>query len=173
MRQELTQWLGAGLHYAPRAFARDLPARRAFGVLDESLELGKNVQHREGVAWCPAPSTGAFFVTLNKEDKKHSATTVYKDYAISPELFHWESQNATPSGSPTGRRYLDRASHGSKVLIFTRDTTEDETGLTVPYTCLGQVDYVQHTGEKPIGIAWRLHRPMPADVYATAAAVAQ
>ena len=53
-----------------------------------SLEQGKNVQHREGVAWCPATSTDAFFVTLNKDDKKHSATTMYKDYAISPELSH-------------------------------------------------------------------------------------
>jgi hypothetical protein len=35
------------------------------------------------------------------------------------------------------------------------------------------VDYVQHSGEKPIAITWKLHRPMPADVYATAAAVAQ
>jgi hypothetical protein len=85
-------------------------------------------------------STDAFSITLNKDDKKHSATTMYKDYAISPELFHWESQNATSPGSPTGKRYLDRASHGSKVLIFTRDTSEDETGLTVPYTCLGQGD---------------------------------
>jgi hypothetical protein len=58
-------------------------------------------------------------------------------------------------------------------LIFTRDTADDETGLTVPYTCLGQVDYVQHSGDKPIAITWKLHRPMPADVYATAAAVAQ
>lgn len=98
---------------------------------------------------------------------------MYRDYAISPELFHWESQNSTSPSSPVGKRYLDRVSHGSQILLFTRDTADDETGLTVPYTCLGQVDYVQHSGEKPIAITWKLHRPMPADVYATAAAVAQ
>ncbi len=97
---------------------------------------------------------------------------MYKDYAISPELFHRESQNATSPGSPTGKRYLARAAHGSKILIFTRGISEDVTVLTVPYTCLGQVDYVQHAGEKPISITWRMHRPMPADVFA-AAAVAQ
>jgi hypothetical protein len=166
--------LGAGLQHIPLLSHATYRREEVLAALQYgSLEQGKNVQHREGVAWCPATSTDAFFVTLNKDDKKHSATTLYKDYAISPELFHWESQNATSTTSPTGRRYLDRASHGSKVLIFTRDTADDETGLTVPYTCLGQVDYVQHGGEKPIAITWKLHRPMPADVFATAAAVAQ
>lgn len=166
--------MGAGLQHVPLLSHATYRREEVLAALQYgSLELGKNVQHREGVAWCPATSTDAFFVTLNKDDKKHSATTMYRDYAISPELFHWESQNATAPGSPTGRRYLDRASHGSTIVIFTRDTSDDETGLTVPYTCLGQVDYVQHSGERPIAITWKLHRPMPADVYATAAAVAQ
>ncbi|NSX35553.1 DUF3427 domain-containing protein [Pseudarthrobacter oxydans] len=166
--------LGAGLQHIPLLSHATYRREEVLAALQYgSLEQGKNVQHREGVAWCPVTSTDAFFVTLNKDDKKHSATTMYKDYAISPELFHWESQNATSPTSPTGRRYLDHASHGSKVLIFTRNTAEDETGLTVPYTCLGQVDYVQHQGERPIAITWKLHRPMAADVYSTAAAVAQ
>ncbi|MFE4230365.1 DUF3427 domain-containing protein [Arthrobacter sp. NPDC056886] len=50
------------------------------------------------MAWCPATATDAFFVTLNKDDKKHSATTMYKDYAISPELFRWVSQNGDLTG---------------------------------------------------------------------------
>jgi superfamily II DNA or RNA helicase/HKD family nuclease len=166
--------LGAGLQHVPLLSHATYRREEVLAALQYgSLELGKNVQHREGAAWCKATSTDAFFVTLNKDDKKHSATTMYKDYAISPELFHWESQNATGPGSPTGKRYLDRVAHGSNVLIFARDTSEDETGLTVPYICLGQVDYVHHAGEKPIAITWKLHRPMPADVYATAAAVAQ
>lgn len=137
-----------------------------------SLELGRNVSHREGVAWCPATKTDAFFVTVNKDVANHSPSTMYKDYAISPELFHWESQNATSSTSPTGRRYLNRKAHGSQIVLFTRTTAEDETGLTKPYTCLGQVDYSKHTGEKPISITWKLQRPMPASVFADAAAVA-
>ncbi|WP_427004471.1 DUF3427 domain-containing protein [Pseudarthrobacter sp. H2] len=166
--------LGAGLQHIPLLSHATYRREEILAALQYgSLELGKNVQHREGVAWCPATSTDAFFVTLNKDDKKHSATTMYKDYAISPELFHWESQNTTPAHSPVARRYMDRTAHGSSILLLTRDTEKDETGLTMPYTCLGQVDYVQHAGEKPIAIRWRLHRPMPADVYATAAAVAQ
>jgi superfamily II DNA or RNA helicase/HKD family nuclease len=166
--------LGAGLQHIPLLTHATYRREEILAALQYgSLELGKNVQHREGVAWCPATATDAFFVTLNKDDKNHSATTMYKDYAISPELFHWESQNATSPSTATGRRYLDRSSAGSSIVLFTRDTSEDETGLTVPYTCLGQVDYVQHAGEKPIAITWRLHRPMPGDVFAAAAAVAQ
>jgi superfamily II DNA or RNA helicase/HKD family nuclease len=166
--------LGAGLQHIPLLTHATYRREEALAALQfGSLELGKNVQHREGVAWCPATATDAFFVTLNKDDRKHSATTMYKDYAISPELFHWESQNATSSTSPTGKRYLDRRAHGSHIVLFTRDTAEDESGLTVPYTCLGQMDYLQHSGEKPIGITWKLHRPMPVDVYTKAAAVAR
>src|SRR5690242_21494866 len=34
------------------------------------------------------------FVTLDKSGKDYSPTTRYRDYAISPELFHWETQSA-------------------------------------------------------------------------------
>ncbi|MGF4045401.1 DUF3427 domain-containing protein [Paenarthrobacter nitroguajacolicus] len=166
--------LGAGLQHIPLLSHATYRREEILAALQYgSLELGKNVQHREGVAWCPATATDAFFVTLNKDDRKHSATTMYKDYAISPELFHWESQNSTAPSSPVGRRYLDRKLHGSQILLFTRETAEDETGLTVPYTCLGPVDYVEHSGEKPIAITWKLQRQMPADVFAKGAAVAQ
>ncbi|MDQ0279069.1 superfamily II DNA or RNA helicase [Arthrobacter silviterrae] len=145
----------------------------ALGAKSLDSENQKKLISMGGVAWCESSKTDAFFVTLHKDEANHSATTMYKDYAISPDLFHWESQNATAPTSPTGKRYLDPKGHGSQVLLFTRDTAGDDTGLTAPYTCLGQVDYVQHKGEKPIAITWKLHRPMPADVFADAAAVAQ
>ncbi|GAB3547461.1 DEAD/DEAH box helicase [Arthrobacter tumbae] len=166
--------LGAGLQHVPLLSHATYRREEVLAALEYgSLELGKNVQHREGVAWCPTTSTDVFFVTLNKDEQNHSATTMYKDYAIGPDLFHWESQNTTTPTSPVGQRYLNHMSRGSQVLLFTRDTAEDESGLTVPYTCLGQVDYVQHSGEKPIAITWKLHRPMPADAFASASAVAR
>ena len=145
----------------------------ALGAKSLDTDQQRKLISMGGVAWCESSRTDAFFVTLNKDTANHSATTMYKDYALSQDLFHWESQNATSPESPTGKRYLDPKGHDSQVLIFARDTADDETGLTMPYTCLGQVDYVQHKGEKPIAITWKLHRPMPADVYADAAAVAQ
>jgi hypothetical protein len=81
--------LGAGLQHIPLLSHATYRREEVLAALQYgSLEHGKNVQHREGVAWCPATTTDAFFVTLNKDDKKHLATTMYKDYAISPELFH-------------------------------------------------------------------------------------
>lgn len=137
-----------------------------------SLEQGKGVSHREGVAWCSQTSTDALFVTLNKDEAVHSPNTLYKDYAISPRLFHWESQNATAPTSPTGKRYLDRKSHGSHILLFTRNVAEED-GLVVPFTCLGSVDYVNHQGSKPIAITWKLQREMPVSVFTAANAVAR
>ncbi|GAB2748471.1 DEAD/DEAH box helicase [Sinomonas soli] len=125
--------------------------------------------HREGVAWCPETGVDAFLVTLEKDERDHSPTTLYKDYAISPELFHWESQSTTASTSIAGKRYLSGDSH---VVLFTRQAAEDERGMTQQYTCLGAARHVSHSGEKPIGITWKLHRPMPADVFAVANSVA-
>lgn len=138
-----------------------------------SLEQGKGVNHREGVAWCPQTSTDALFVTLNKDEAVHNQNTLYKDYAISPRLFHWESQNATSPTSPTGQRYLNRKDHGSHILLFSRDVAKDADGLVVPFTCLGAVDYVKHDGSKPIAITWKLQREMPVGVFTSANAVAR
>lgn len=43
---------------------------------------------REGVAWCPAVNVDAFLITLKKSDTDYSPTTIYRDFALSPELFH-------------------------------------------------------------------------------------
>ncbi|GAA4359888.1 DEAD/DEAH box helicase [Paeniglutamicibacter cryotolerans] len=166
--------LGLGLQHVPLYSHATYWRSEVLAALEYgSLEMGKGVSHREGVAWCPASSTDAFFVTLNKDEKVHSPNTLYKDYAISSDLFHWESQNATSPKSPTGRRYLDRKSHGSHILLFTRDIGKDSQGLSQPFTCLGTADLVQHRGEKPIAITWKLKRDMPVDVYNVASAAAR
>lgn len=125
--------------------------------------------HREGVAWCPETGVDAFLITLEKDARDHSPTTLYKDYAISPELFHWQSQSTTTTASTAGKRYL---SGSSTVVLFTRQAAEDDRGMTTQYTCLGTASYVNHSGERPISFTWKLQRPMPADVFAVANAVA-
>ncbi|YCQ17391.1 DUF3427 domain-containing protein [Arthrobacter sp. Z1-15] len=164
--------LGLGLQQIPlysHATYRREEVLAALGY----FALGGKTSHREGVAWCGETKTDAFFVTLEKDEKERAASIMYKDYAMSPEVFHWESQNATSPESVTGRRYINHKSLGSKVLLFTRPRQRDENGMTMPYTCLGQLDYMSHSGSKPVGIMWKLHRAMPADVYVEASAVAQ
>ncbi|MEX7468579.1 DUF3427 domain-containing protein [Mycobacterium adipatum] len=120
---------------------------------------------REGVAWCPAVNADAFLITLKKSDTDYSPTTMYRDFALSQDLFHWESQSTTSAASPTGQRYVNHRSTGSHILLFVRETKKSVYGDGAPYVFLGPADYVSHEGERPMAITWRLRSPMPAEVY--------
>ena len=48
------------------------------------------------------------FVTLNKSDKEYSPSTLYEDYAISQEQFHWQSMNKVRRDSKEGRLYFSK-----------------------------------------------------------------
>ncbi len=99
------------------------------------------------------------FVTLDKSGKGFSPTTRYRDYAISPELFHWETQSAASVARPTGRRYLESAVNGWSFFLFVR------TNPSSAFAFLGPVAYQSHAGDRPIGITWRLATPMPAALF--------
>jgi Domain of unknown function (DUF3427) len=109
------------------------------------------------VAWAEETQTDALMVNLHKPEKESSPTTMYRDYAFSPELIHWESQNITSTDSTAGDRYVRHRELGAHVVLFVRDAPRDEIG----------------GGERPIAITWRLHRPIPADTFATASVVAR
>lgn len=128
--------------------------------------------HSGGVVWSDAAKTDAFLVTLRKSERDYSPTTMYRDYAISPTLFHWESQNATGLASPTGRRYVAHRGNGSHVVILVRETRTTDWGGPSPYVCTGPADYVSHEGERPMAITWRLHHPMGTEVFRRAALTA-
>ena len=115
--------------------------------------------------------TDAFLITLNKSDTDYSPTTMYQDYAISPSLFHWETQSRTSVTSPTGQRYINHRQDGSNILLFAREHKVYELG-TAPYLFLGTGQYVSHTGDRPIAITWRLARPMPTETFAASTVVA-
>ena len=132
-----------------------------------SLERKPN-SFREGVLYAADANVDAFFVTLKKSEADYSPTTMYRDYPISPTLFHWESQSTTSVNSKTGRRYIEGASN---VLIFAREEQKDEFG-TSPYLFLGPAHYRSHTGDRPIAITWELEHPLPADFFAAATVVA-
>lgn len=119
---------------------------------------------REGVLHVPDLNVDAFFVTLKKSEADYSPTTMYRDYPISPTLFHWESQSTTTVASRTGQRYLTGA---STVLLFVRETQQDAFG-TAPYLFLGPASYVAHEGERPIAITWRLGHAMPSEFFQSA-----
>ena len=128
-----------------------------------ALDFLKPATVREGVKWLPEKQMDVFFVTLNKADKDYSPTTMYHDYSINENLFHWQSQSTTAADSPTGQRYIHHRERGSKVLLFVREFKADRiTGGAEAYTFLGTANYVKHSGSRPMNITWKLDRPIPA-----------
>jgi hypothetical protein len=132
----------------------------AFGILD----LNKTVWKQTGTIRDEPTNSDLFFVTLEKSEREYSPSTLYKDYAISPTLFHWESQSTTTQQSKTGQRYIHHRNRGGNILLFVRPRKKQD-GRTMPYTFLGAADYVSHKGDRPISFVWKLRKPMPADFF--------
>ncbi len=127
---------------------------------------------REGPLYMENLNADFFFITLKKSEDRFSPSTRYLDYAISRDLFHWETQSMQSPGTPTVQRYINHAARGSNVFLLVRERTTSDVGATSPFTFLGAVDYVKHEGTQPVGITWRLRTPMPeAVVRASVAAV--
>ncbi|MHC1721032.1 MAG: DUF3427 domain-containing protein [Clostridiaceae bacterium] len=114
-----------------------------------------------GVKYFPEKGIDILLVTLNKAEKYYSPTTMYNDYSVNESLFHWQSQNATSPESSTGQRYIKHVEQNNKVILFVREYKTDTSGAS-PYTYLGLVNYISHTGSKPMNILWRLRKPIPA-----------
>lgn len=110
---------------------------------------------REGLVRLDGARAELFFVTLDKSEKRFSPTTSYEDYALSADLFHWQTQSTVSPESATGRRYVEQAENGWRFLLLVRPTVDDA------YTNLGLVRYVSHTGGRPMSITWRLAEPIP------------
>jgi hypothetical protein len=123
---------------------------------------------REGVYYIPQAKLDLFLVTLQKSEKL-SPGIQYHDYAVSPNLFHWESQNKTSEDSDTGQRYINQKPGSSDVLIAVREKNTGVNG-TIHFKLLGPADYVRHEGSKPIAIWWSLRIPMDPDSFEQAAA---
>ncbi|WP_286260026.1 DUF3427 domain-containing protein [Streptomyces graminofaciens] len=126
----------------------------------------------QGVQWVDDIQTDALLITLEKNERDFSPTVRYKDYALSPALFHWESQNATAENSPTGLRYQRHVQQGSHVLLFMRRYKDTDIGKAHPWMLLGPALYEEHTGSKPMAITWRLEHELPADVWTYSAITA-
>ena len=123
---------------------------------------------REGVLWIEDEEVDVLAFTLDKSEGNFSPTTMYRDYAISRDLIHWESQSSTRSSSPTGKRYCNHVENGSRIMLFARENTDERA-----FWFLGPATYVSHESEKPMGITWKLDEPLPGDLYSIfAAAVA-
>lgn len=133
----------------------------------ESTDV-KGSTWREGVRYAEQLPADLFAFTLDKTAGQFSPTTRYRDFAISRELIHWESQSTTRAASPTGLRYQQHVERGSHVWLFARLNADERA-----FSFLGPAKYVSHIGEAPMAITWRLQHALPGDLFqAFAAAVA-
>lgn len=138
----------------PLAIHRQYGRREVLTALGRWNENAKP-DSREGVVRLEAVKTELLFVTLKKGEKRFSPTTRYDDYAISRELFHWQTQSQVSPESVSGQRYICQVTNGWRFLLFVRATVEDV------YTYLGPVHYVSHSGSRPMSITWKLEVPLP------------
>ncbi len=133
--------------------------REALAALATGNEL-KIPTWREGARWFPDHQLDLFTITFDKTGERFSPTTRYRDYAISRELLHWESQSTIREDSPTGRRYQTHATFGSTILPMARLTPDDRA-----FWLLGPAEYVTHEGERPMAITWHLVYELAGDLF--------
>lgn len=111
----------------------------------------------EGVKYFKDKDLDIFFITLNKSDKDFSEATLYEDYAISENLFHWQSQHKDTQESKNVKRYIESK---GRVSLFVREYKSVD-GKACPYIYLGECTHVSHQGNKPVSFVWKLKNSIP------------
>ncbi|QXX29847.1 DUF3427 domain-containing protein [Bacillus amyloliquefaciens] len=103
------------------------------------------------------------FINLNKSEKVEDHL-LYKDYFIDPSHFHWQSQNQTSHTSSVGQNFIHHKEKGYHIHLFVRKFTEMHN-ITLPFIYVGEADYVSSHGDKPMNVKWKLHQPVPENLY--------
>ncbi|WP_329806168.1 DEAD/DEAH box helicase [Flavobacterium facile] len=116
---------------------------------------------REGVAENVDLNTELLFINLIKSEENFSPTTMYDDYAISETLFHWQSQNSARPDYGKGLTYVNHQENDKKILLFVREKANDEKGNTMGYVFIGEGNFKENEGSKPMNIKWELNEPLP------------
>lgn len=127
---------------------------------------------REGVLEIKEQNIELLFVTLDKNEKQFSPTTMYHDYAINEHLFHWQSQNSARPERGKGLSYILHRETGKRLFLFVREQSKDEYGRTMGFVNYGEVEYVKHSDSQPMNITWKLPEPMPNFMWQQAAKLA-
>jgi superfamily II DNA or RNA helicase/HKD family nuclease len=122
------------------------------------LRADRRVPFQAGCLAIPEHKTELLFVTLDKSEGYHERIA-YRDYAISPELFHWQTQNSAGPNTMAGKRYLESPINGWQFQLFVR---EDKSH---PYRALGPVVLEKWEGNRPMSITWRLGEMLPIELF--------
>jgi hypothetical protein len=119
----------------------------------------KSKGHQVGVEYLKDLDLDLFFVNLSKDEKR------YRDFAVSKDIFNWQSQNKDSEETTAGKRYLSQQTTRHDVLFCVREKSDGGA-----FKILGLADYVSHSGSKPLEIQWQLRIPLDVETYDLAAA---
>ena len=122
------------------------------------LTAERRTPFQSGVLALPQTRTELLFVTLDKSEGYHDRIA-YRDYAISTERFHWQTQNSAGPDTPAGLRYLEGNRSGWQFQLFVRVRKAE------PYRACGPVELESAEGNRPMNINWRLRFPLPARLF--------
>jgi superfamily II DNA or RNA helicase len=122
------------------------------------LTAERRVPFQAGVLALPDRKTELLFVTLDKREGYHERIA-YHDYAISSELFHWQSQNSAGPDTTAGKRYLQSPSNGWAFQLFVRPNRGS------PYRACGPVTLERAEGARPMTLYWKLAVPLPVRMF--------
>lgn len=117
----------------------------------------RRMPYQAGVLALQDAKIELLFVTLDKTEGYHDRIAYY-DYAISPELFHWQMQNNAGPDTPAGRRYLESPENGWRFFLFVRENKE------AAYCALGPATNVHFEGDRPMSLHWTLEVPLPMEL---------
>ena len=151
------------LHPVPGLEETPLYLHAAYGVREiltavKWLTAHRRVPFQAGTLSLLGRKTELLFVTLDKSEGYHERIS-YRDYAISAERFHWQSQNSAGPDTPGGRRYLEASSNGWQFQLFVRSRKGEA------YRACGPVLLESASGDRPMSIVWRLQTPLPARLF--------
>lgn len=129
-------------------------------------------EHREGVYFVAESRVQLMFVTLHKDTRKFSSTIQYRDHALTPDLFHWETPNSWRQQSPATQRCIGEGPEGSAHrLLFVRERSSGPVEGT--FRCFGLVDlHGVLEGDRPVALTWRLRYPLPEVAFESARLIA-
>jgi hypothetical protein len=111
-----------------------------------------------GVLPLTGRKTELLFVTLDKSEGYHDRIA-YRDYAVSAERFHWQTQNSAGPDTPGGRRYVESPTNGWQFQLFVRPRKGEA------YRACGRVVLESAEGDRPMSIVWKLEIPLPVRLF--------
>ena len=151
----------SNLRFRPVPGLSDVPLclHASYGIREILTAVGwltaeRRTPFQAGVLALQNRKVELLFVTLDKSEGFHDRIA-YRDYAISTERFHWQSQNSAGPDTPAGRRYLESPDNGWSFQLFVRRGKGD------PYQACGPVTIEKAEGEKPMSIEWRFGVSLP------------